>query len=169
MTYLAALLFPLGLLLPAPSSQPSASASAPRSANMMGDQQTLHRGAALELPAEQEITLDQIAASPERYASQRVRVRGTVATVCRVKGCWMGLRGERPTTTARVTFQGYSFFAPFDAVGKTATLEGTVQIKQLSLAERQHLAEDAQSDVSAIPEVELRLIASGVDFRAPTP
>ena len=159
--YIATLLLPLTLLLPSPSSQPSK--------NMMGAQQSLTRGAALTIAASEEVTLDQIASTPAQYAGRQVRVRGTVATVCRVKGCWMGIRGEQAKNTARVTFKGYSFFAPFDAVGTHVSLEGEVKVKTMSLAERKHLAEDAQSDLSAIPEVELRIQASGVEFRRATP
>lgn len=120
-------------------------------------------GAAFTLP--QAVPLDEIAKAPDDHAGKTVQVTGTVASVCRKKGCWMTLKGDTPAATARITFKDYAFFVPKDCDGKRATVEGSLQVKTLTPEERQHFAEDARVDVSQIPEKELRLVATGVELQ----
>ncbi len=154
----------LVIALFAPSSQPARqpAAAAPES-NLMGEQAVVHRGAAFTL--KEQITLDDVAAKPEAFAGKTVKVAGTIKQVCRKKGCWMTLAGQSPKARARVTFKDYSFFAPFDSGGHAALIEGTVEVKTLSEAERKHLADDAGSTVDQIPGHELRLVATALEVR----
>lgn len=112
------------------------------------------------------VSLDDVAADPERFADKDVLVTGTVSAVCQAKGCWMTLAGEKPTSRARVTFKDYAFFAPKDAKGMSVVLEGKVKVKVMGEAERKHLAEDGRVSVDQIPKAELRLVASGVELHA---
>jgi hypothetical protein len=84
--------------------------------------------------------------------------------VCHVKGCWMTLAGQKKTSRARITFKDYAFFVPKDSQGMRGVLSGTVEVKTLGEAERAHLAEDAQVDVSEIPKAELRIVAEGLEL-----
>ncbi|MCA9546585.1 MAG: DUF4920 domain-containing protein [Myxococcales bacterium] len=135
----------------------------PAGNNLMGDEAVVHRGAQFTL-AEQ-ITLDDIAKAPEQYAGKTVKVAAKITNVCRKKGCWMSVAGSTPGARARVAFKDYAFFAPFDATGKLAIIEGTVKVKAMSEAERKHLADDAGKPVSEIPTAELRLVASALEVR----
>ena len=65
---------------------------------------------------------------------------------------------------ARITFKDYGFFVPLDSAGSAAIVEGEVQVKTLTEAERKHLAEDAGKTVDAIPAHEIRLVATGVEL-----
>jgi NAD-dependent DNA ligase len=120
----------------------------------------LHRGA--PFTQNKSITMDEMTKGAEALAGQTILVTGTISNVCRKKGCWMVLGGENETARARVTFKGYSFFVPLDSAGAKCTVEGVVELKVMSEAERKHLADDAGKDVKEIPKHELRLIASGV-------
>ncbi len=156
----------LVIALFAPSSQPASqpgSQPAAKATNLMGEQAVVHRGAAFTL--KEQITLDDVAAKPEAFAGKTVKVAGTIQTVCRKKGCWMTLAGTTPKARARITFKDYGFFAPLDAQGNAALVEGTVEVKTLSEAERKHLADDAGSTVDAIPAHELRLVATALEVR----
>ncbi len=118
-----------------------------------------------EIPADATaVSLDAIAESPEGYINKTVVVTGTVSAVCQAKGCWMTLAGEKSTSRARVTFKDYAFFVPKDGKGRRARLTGEVKMKRLGEAERAHLAQDGRVDVSEIPSVELRFVASGVEL-----
>lgn len=144
----------------APKSTPkSAAESTPKSAPAA---KVIKRGSAL--PSGEALSLDAIAAASERYAGKPVLVTGKVTKVCKVKGCWMTLKGEK--STARITFKDYAFFVPAEAMGMNGTMYGVVKIKQLSDAEREHLAGDAQVPVSEIPKVEMRIVAEGVELRS---
>ena len=125
----------------------------------------IHRGAPFTLT--KAVTLDQVMATPEKYNQTPVRIDGTVKSVCTKKGCWLILAGSAPTSRARVTFKDYAFFAPMDSAGYSASVEGVVQAKVLSDAERAHLAEDAKLPVESVPKAELRIVASAASFQKP--
>ena len=125
---------------------------------------TLHRGAPFTVDAKAEIDLDQIAASPDKFTGKAVRVKGNVDKVCQAKGCWMALKGPSGKHSARITFKDYAFFVPKDIMGRTASVEGTVELKKLSKAMREHLAKDEGTDIANVPEVELRMVATGVEI-----
>ncbi len=151
----------VGLLTPA--SQPASQPAKVPAKNLMGDQAVVHRGAAFTLKDTQ--SLDEVAKAPEAHAGKTVKVSGTIKAVCKKKGCWVTLAGASPAARARVSFKGYAFFAPYDAAGHMATVEGTVEVKTLDEAERKHLAEDAGKKVEEMPKVELRLMASAIEIR----
>lgn len=132
--------------------------------NTMGTEALAHRGAPFTVAGDA-ITLDAVADAPEKFTGKTVKVNGKIATVCRMKGCWMTIAGTKPTSKARVTFKDYGFFAPKDADGAMATVEGTVEVKQVPEDERQHLADDAKASIDTIPKVELRLVATAIEVR----
>ncbi len=94
------------------------------------------------------------------------KVKGTVVDVCQNKGCWMKLdlgNGE----TMRVSFKDYGFFVPKDLAGKQVVVQGNAEVKNISVDEQRHFAEDAgksKEEVEAItePKEELTFVADGV-------
>ena len=100
----------------------------------------------------------------DKFTGKAVRVKGKVDKVCQAKGCWMALKGPSGKHSARITFKDYAFFVPKDIMGRTASVEGTVELKKLSKAMREHLAKDEGTDIANVPEVELRMVATGVEI-----
>lgn len=98
--------------------------------------------------------------------SLETKVTGKINSVCQVKGCWMMMDlGEG--NEMRVKFLDYAFFVPKDASGKNATIEGWAKVDTISVAELQHLAEDAgqsKEEIEAIkePKAELTFMAKGI-------
>lgn len=95
-----------------------------------------------------------------------VKVSAKVLDVCPKKGCWMKLQ-VNDSTTAFVKMKDYAFFVPLDIKGKTVVIEGESFIKETSVSELRHYAEDAKkpaAEIEAItqPAREIRLIASGI-------
>jgi hypothetical protein len=94
------------------------------------------------------------------------KVKGTVVASCQNKGCWMKMdcgNGEE----MMVSFKDYGFFVPFDISGKEVVIEGTAEMKEVSVDELRHLAEDAgktAEEIEAITESknELNFVADGV-------
>ena len=119
-------------------------------------------GAALAL--KERISMDELAAKADALNGKTVQVAGTVSAVCRKKGCWMILAGEKAGSTARITFKDYGFFVPLDSAGSKGVVEGVVEVKTLSEADRKHLADDAGKSVDTIPKHELRLMANGCEL-----
>jgi hypothetical protein len=124
--------------------------------------EVVHRGAPFTLK-DKPITLDDVAAKPDAFADKLTMISGKVSTVCQKKGCWLSLKSDKGTV-ARVTFKDYGFFAPKDCAGQVATVEATVKVTKLDAAERAHLAQDAGKKPEEIPEVELRLVANGLEL-----
>lgn len=153
----------IGLLAPGsqPASQPAA-ASQPTAQVKMAETPTLHRGAAFAIAEKERVPLSAVVAKADQMNGKTVAVTGEVKSACAKKGCWMIL--AESDARARITFKDYGFFVPLDSAGSTAIVEGEVQVKTLTDAERKHLAEDAKKPVESIPVHEVRLVATGVEL-----
>lgn len=99
---------------------------------------------------------------------KNVKITGKVASVCKMKGCWMEVskgNGE----TMRIRFKDYKFFVPRDCENQTVYAQGIARFDTTSVAMLQHYAEDAgktKAEIAAItkPEVSLTFEAEGVLF-----
>jgi hypothetical protein len=101
-----------------------------------------------------------------KNASFDTKVKAKIIDVCPKKGCWLKLQ-VNDTTTALVKMKDYGFFLPLSAKGKTVVLEGDVKIKNTTVEELRHYAEDAKKskeEIAAItkPEKEIRFTAKGI-------
>ncbi|RXK85650.1 DUF4920 domain-containing protein [Filimonas effusa] len=99
-------------------------------------------------------------------SKHKTKVTAKVLDVCPKKGCWVKLQ-VNDTTTAFVKMKDYGFFVPLDMIGKTIVLDGEAYIKETSVKELRHYAEDAKkskAEIEAIqaPKKEIRFTASGI-------
>ena len=98
----------------------------------------------------------------ESNIGRTLAVKGRVAEVCKMKGCWMVLTDDK--NTVRITFKGYAFFVPRDLAGQTVVAEGVLSRKTLTEEEAEHLA--GESSASTPParssREEWALVASSV-------
>jgi hypothetical protein len=94
-----------------------------------------------------------------------VKVTGTVESVCQAKGCWMVIKdGE---SQARVLVKDHAFAIPMDGKGKAATVEGTLEAKELSEANVAHLKQDGDDNLAGDgPRQEYFLHATAVELAA---
>ncbi|HKH63584.1 MAG TPA: DUF4920 domain-containing protein [Flavitalea sp.] len=94
------------------------------------------------------------------------KVSGKVVEVCQEKGCWMKV--ERPNgENLMVKFKDYGFFMPKNIVGKEVVLDGEATMKEVSVKQQRHYAEDAGKSKAEIekikePKKELQFVAKGV-------
>ena len=94
------------------------------------------------------------------------KVQGKVVEVCQEKGCWMKVQksdGEK----LMVKFKDYGFFMPKDIVGREVVLDGEANVKEVSVKQQKHYAEDAgksKEEIAKIkePKRELQFVAKGV-------
>lgn len=94
------------------------------------------------------------------------KATGKVASVCMEKGCWMKVE-KSSGETVMVKFKDYGFFMPKDIVGKEVVLDGEATIKETSVKQLKHYAQDAgksKEEISKIkaPKKELIFVAKGV-------
>ncbi|MGB5356170.1 MAG: DUF4920 domain-containing protein [Eudoraea sp.] len=80
------------------------------------------------------------------------KFKGKVISVCKAKGCWMEIElAEGQNVTVR--FKDYSFFVPKDIEGKTAVVDGIGYLKQMSVEEQKHYADDAMANTDEITSI----------------
>jgi hypothetical protein len=107
--------------------------------------------------------------APSNHQGKSVRVEGDVRQACTRKGCWMELAPSAQTKGpgVRVTFKDYGFFVPLDSAGAKASVEGIVQVSELSEETARHY----ESEGATVPRGkdgkprEIQLVAQGVELR----
>jgi hypothetical protein len=95
------------------------------------------------------------------------KVTGRVKEVCKSMGCWIKLE-KADGTTLMVKSKDHGFFMPQNLVGKTVVIEGTANVKEVTEAQRKHLAEDAGKSKAEIGKIkgaqkEVQFVAKGVE------
>jgi hypothetical protein len=97
--------------------------------------------------------------------TEAVKVSGTVESVCQKKGCWMVIKDG--DVQARVLVKDHAFAIPMDGKGKSATVEGTLEAKELSEANVAHLKQDGDDTLAGDgPRQEFFLHATAVELAA---
>jgi hypothetical protein len=94
------------------------------------------------------------------------KITGKVTEVCQEKGCWMKVQKQNGEKLM-VKFRDYGFFMPKDIVGKEVVLDGEATVKEVSVKQQKHYAEDAgksKDEIAKIktPKRELQFVAKGV-------
>jgi hypothetical protein len=97
--------------------------------------------------------------------SMEAKITGTVAEVCKKKGCWMTMdlgNGK----TMRVSYD-YKFLLPLNCDGLPIVINGMAYVDTISVADQKHYLEDANAskeEIDAItePEINLSFLATGV-------
>jgi hypothetical protein len=94
------------------------------------------------------------------------KVTGKVVEVCQEKGCWMKV-DKGGGETLMVKFKNYGFFMPKNIVGQTVVLDGEAVVKEVSIKQQKHYAEDAGKSKEEIekikePKKEIQFVAKGV-------
>jgi len=80
------------------------------------------------------------------------KLKAKVNKVCQAKGCWMTLDLGN-NKEVMVKFKDYGFFVPKDIAGKNVIINGKAYVKEVSVEEQRHYAEDAgksAQDIAAI-------------------
>ena len=81
-----------------------------------------------------------------------ITVKAKVNSVCKNKGCWMTLELDNDEM-AMVKFKDYGFFVPKDIDGEEVIIHGKAFVKEVSVDEQRHYAEDAGDDKEAIAAI----------------
>ena len=95
-----------------------------------------------------------------------VKFASKINDVCSKKGCWMKLALDTDKETM-VRFKDYGFFVPLDSQDKEVIVSGKAFIKETSVDELRHYAEDAgksEEEIAKImePKKEFAFEANGV-------
>jgi multidrug efflux pump subunit AcrA (membrane-fusion protein) len=97
------------------------------------------------LALKQQIAIDRLVATPDKYVGKVVQVKGSVRDVCQHMGCWMELADPASGKGIRIKVEEGQIVFPPEAVGKMAIAEGKmaklVLTKEQAIAQAQHEAE----------------------------
>lgn len=112
------------------------------------------------------VTVDKMEQQVSTDGNFNGKVTVKVTEVCQEKGCWMRVEKQNGETML-VRFKDYGFFMPKNIVGQTVVLEGEAKVKEVSVKQQQHYAEDAGKSKEEIekiktPKKETQFIAKGV-------
>lgn len=94
------------------------------------------------------------------------KMKGKVISVCKEKGCWMTIERENGEPMM-VKFKDYGFFMPKNIEGKEVVLDGEATVKETSVKQLRHYAQDAGKSKEEIekitqPKRDVIFIAKGV-------
>ena len=98
------------------------------------------------LSVKQPVSIATLLAHPDDYAGKTVQVKGKIAEVCQMMGCWMDLVGEGGQKI-RIKVNDGEIVFPKDASGKAAVAEGrftkTVLTRDQAVAQAEEEAKEA--------------------------
>ena len=80
------------------------------------------------------------------------KIIAEVHEVCQAKGCWMRLNLD-DENEVMVKFKDYGFFVPKDITGKKVIINGQAFVKEVSIDEQRHYAEDAGKSAEEIASI----------------
>lgn len=121
-----------------------------------------------EITPEKAIPVEQMVQALERKEGDKkmdVKVQGEVVEVCQAEGCWIRLKNGNGNILVRM--KDHKWFVPTALNGKTVVLQGTAEIKETSVEQQKHYAEDAgksKAEIDAIvaPKKEVLVQATGL-------
>lgn len=118
-----------------------------------------------DVPAGDAVPVFRALADAAAHEGQPRKFSGRITDVCQKKGCWVML--EDNGRSARVLLGDHDFYVPKDVRGP-AEVYGVLSQVTLSPVAREHMAKEAAAG-AAVPEVEYRIVAEGVQVLADDP
>jgi len=111
-------------------------------------------------------SLDEVISELASTEEVETKIRGTVVSVCKKKGCWMSVQSETGEEIF-VKFKDYGFFMPLECEGQEVVMRGKAYTEVTSVDELRHYAEDegkSEEEVKKItePMSELKFMSDGV-------
>jgi hypothetical protein len=98
------------------------------------------------LTLKEPISVANLMANPDSYTGKTVQVKGKIAAVCQMMGCWMDLTNDAGQKIRIKVEDGVIVF-PKDASGRTAICEGKLSkielTREQALAQAKHEAEES--------------------------
>ncbi len=141
-----------------PTSRPSAPVSMLDTADYEFYANGVHAGGVVDVA--------DVLSDPASFQGRTIRVRGDIAKVCPVKGCWVKVGPE--ANSLFVKFQNCDSYLPVDLTG-SLICEGEMEIKTISVEEQKHLLEDEGKHDEAAkitsPRKTVRMVASGAAMK----
>lgn len=122
-----------------------------------------------DLTLKETTLISTILEAPEKYVDQKVMVEGRVLDVCKKRGCWITVAGDKDFESILVKVDDGVIIFPQESKGKMAKVEGVIEKIEFTMEEtierEKHECEmeGKEFDASKVtkPDVMYRLKASG--------
>jgi hypothetical protein len=82
-----------------------------------------------DLTVKQVTKISDILAAPDKYDGKRLLVEGNVVDVCKERGCWIKISGDKEFESLTFKVDDGVIVFPLDAKGKKARAEGVLSVK----------------------------------------
>jgi hypothetical protein len=93
---------------------------------------------------------------PEDYVGKRVLVKGRIVNVCKKRGCWMALSGDKEFQSIRIKVDDGVIVFPFESKGKLALAEGEVETFEMSIEQtKKYLKHEAECNGDPFDEASI--------------
>ncbi len=114
-----------------------------------------HYGSDFRLADRDTVAVAAVLRDRDAYDDHYLRVRGTVAEVCARKGCWLTLNDGQGGETVFVQFNCpiEGRLIPTEAVGHPVTVEGKLNVTEITEEAARHFAEDAGAGPDKIARI----------------
>lgn len=121
-----------------------------------------------EVTADKAVSVEEMVKNLDAKEGEKkmeVKIQGVVVEVCQAEGCWLRMKNGNDKIMVRM--KDHKWFVPTALNGKTIILEGVAEIKETSVAQLKHYAEDggkSQAEIDAIkePKKEVLVNAKGI-------
>lgn len=102
--------------------------------------------------------ISKIIAAPADFEGKPVLVEGKILGVCKEKGCWIEVAGEKKGEKIKVKVNDGEIVFPKDSKGKTALVEGTVEEVKSAMACKEDMKKDgkAKMDMKECADKEMK-------------
>ena len=104
---------------------------------------------------------------PDGFEGKAVRVKGHVAAMCHHRRAWFAVAGEDKSGRLLRVIASPAFLVPPGSIGRTVTVEGTVDAIEMSPGKARHLQKEHKlglpTDATA-PVRQVVLRATGAEF-----
>jgi hypothetical protein len=119
------------------------------------------------------IPISVILESPEKYKGKKVLVEGTVVDVCKKRGCWIKIAGDKEFESIKFKVEDGVMTFPVEAKGKKALAEGIFSYEVVSKEElieqgkKNAIEKGEKFDSTSIegPETYIRINGLGAEIK----
>ena len=88
-----------------------------------------------EITLKEKTQISSILEKPDDYVGKKVLVEGRVLDVCKKRGCWMKIAGEKEFESILIKVDDGVIIFPMEAKGKIAQVEGSIEKVEFSMEE----------------------------------
>jgi hypothetical protein len=82
-----------------------------------------------EITLKERTKISDIIAHPEKFKGKRIVVEGPIVDVCKTRGCWIKIGGDKEFESIRFKVEDGVIVFPLEIKGKSAIAEGVLSVK----------------------------------------